>query len=108
MALLLTGQLNFKQKKKMFLLQLSDSGFKRTGTIQTAPATFLTAQSISCPVTGSLPLTVLLLSVSNDGVNKSNEAIYIIQDPVCYDCNTITEQCSLQVNMSSSSMKTNF
>lgn len=79
------------------IFQLSDTGITRTGTTFLSAATFLTSQSLSCSVTGTLPLTVLLISVSNNGVNKSSETMYIIQDPVCYDCDAAARQCTLQV-----------
>ena len=78
--------------------QLTDSGYNRTGTVELQPAVFLTSQSVSCPVTGTLPLSVLLLSVSNNGVNQSGEFMYIIQDPVCYNCDPVAELCTLQVS----------
>lgn len=77
--------------------QISPLGFMSTSNSTKVGAIFLTQDSVLCEVTGSLPVSGYMLSVSNDGVNQSTGVYYIIQDPVCYNCVLEDQTCYLQV-----------
>ncbi|XP_045190136.2 uncharacterized protein LOC123547250 [Mercenaria mercenaria] len=77
-------------------VEVSDTGYRSADIVSSSRGTFLTSGTLLCEVFGSLPLTGLLLSVSNNGVNQSNGVMYIFQDPVCFDCDPDAETCNNQ------------
>ena len=79
------------------VFQFNNGTYTRTGVITSSKAKSLTFGRVRCSVTGTLPLTGLLISVSNDGKTQSDSLLFIIQDTVCYSCNATEGQCSLQV-----------